>query len=537
MDLQNYITKAKNYLKDFRSLKNSELLGLLDEDLSLFQKVRRELTNEDSLLHDDLGFYFPVGWPLPYEWPVAIDSAFISEDTETDKRMRASGILEMLPDEWRDGKFLDFGCGEGHLASQAATVTKSYGYDIKKTWVDNENCSINWKEIKSNGPYDFILMFDVFDHIEGDLNNTIARLKDVLSPDGLIWARCHPWSSRHGGHVYNVSNKAYAHLAFSQEDLIKYGAESDCVLKEHDPLSFYWQKFKDFNVSKETITLQSLENYFLQPSVYNRITDFWSEKKYIKGRSSPPFSCGKTLTDSYGCFRKSQPTSVGSTQPNNFGLFDFHGNVWEWCEDVHKPYTCFDCVSHDPLVTSSEIGANYVIRGGGCWDLADDCRSACRKHSMMSGARNPDLGFRVAMEANGREDAKTVLDGVVLVRIPAGVFMMGSPASETGRYPEYEQQHAVRITKPFYMSAHPITQQQFQSTMGHNNSEHKGDRLPVTNVNLDDAHAFCKSFSSKHGVSVRLPTEAEWEYSCRGQGLNNCVEDILSIQFVDFILR
>ena len=63
--------------------------------------------------------------------------------------------------------------------------------------------------------------------------------------------------------------------------------------------------------------------------------------------------------------------------------------------------------------------------------------------------------------------------GVVLVPIPPGEFMMGSPESEAGRS-DNETQHRVRITKPFYLSATEVTQSQYEHVMGNNPSLHKG---------------------------------------------------------------
>ncbi|MEN9671975.1 MAG: hypothetical protein RL553_240, partial [Planctomycetota bacterium] len=101
-----------------------------------------------------------------------------------------------------------------------------------------------------------------------------------------------------------------------------------------------------------------------------------------------------------------------------------------------------------------------------------------------------------------------------MVLIPAGRFMMGSPASEKGRF-DYETQHEVTLTKPFYMGKYEITQKQYEAVMGDNQSYTKGANLPVTYVSWDDSQDFIKKLNAKTNGGYRLPTEAEWEFACR----------------------
>ena len=98
---------------------------------------------------------------------------------------------------------------------------------------------------------------------------------------------------------------------------------------------------------------------------------------------------------------------------------------------------------------------------------------------------------------------------------PPGTFLMGSPKSEKGRS-EREIQHEVQLTKGFYVGVHPVTQSEYQAVMGTNSSYFKGTNLPVERVSWDDAQAFCTKVREQTGQAVRLPTEAEWEYACRG---------------------
>jgi formylglycine-generating enzyme required for sulfatase activity len=125
--------------------------------------------------------------------------------------------------------------------------------------------------------------------------------------------------------------------------------------------------------------------------------------------------------------------------------------------------------------------------------------------------------------------------GMTLLRIPKGTFLMGSPLAERERK-QNETQHEVRLTRPFYLGAHPVTQEQYQAVMGANPSHFSRTgagklyvqttadaelkRFPVENVSWEDAVGFCRKLSELPeekglGRVYRLPTEAEWEYACR----------------------
>jgi len=102
-----------------------------------------------------------------------------------------------------------------------------------------------------------------------------------------------------------------------------------------------------------------------------------------------------------------------------------------------------------------------------------------------------------------------------LVLIRPGKFMMGSPDSEQGRNANEGPQHGVVITKPFYMGVTEVTQAQYEAVMGTNPSAFKGPANPVDSVKWYETVHFCRKLSEKTGKTVRLPTEAEWEYACR----------------------
>ena len=115
-------------------------------------------------------------------------------------------------------------------------------------------------------------------------------------------------------------------------------------------------------------------------------------------------------------------------------------------------------------------------------------------------AKELDLGGEVRIE---------------LVSIPAGEFMMGSPAGEADRDGDEGPAHKVRLPDSFYLSACPVTQAQYEWVMGDNPSEIPDPDHPVETVSWEEALAFCRELSTRTGSTVRLPTEAEWEYACR----------------------
>jgi len=131
---------------------------------------------------------------------------------------------------------------------------------------------------------------------------------------------------------------------------------------------------------------------------------------------------------------------------------------------------------------------------------------------------------------------------VFLNAFPPATFTMGSPSSEPGRDSD-ETQHQVTLTRSFYVSQYEVTQSEWESVMGWNESDFRGSSRPVERVTWYDAVSYCNkrsqaegltpaytitgaSYSGNHIVSAtvswnqsaagyRLLTEAEWEYACR----------------------
>jgi formylglycine-generating enzyme required for sulfatase activity len=215
---------------------------------------------------------------------------------------------------------------------------------------------------------------------------------------------------------------------------------------------------------------------------------------------------------------------------NAFGLYDMHGNVWEWCHDYFDPDYYKQSPEQDPQGAAS--GSRRVYRGGTWFSDSRDARSALRG-SFGAGYSDSDFGFRVVRELDDSSQSTppplpptapaiesiTNTIGMTLNEIPAGTFMMGSPEGEEGRQ-DNETQHKVTISKAFYMQTAEVTQGQWKEVMGTEPWKGKGNvkegpNYAASHVSWNDAVAYCETLSEKEGNTYRLPTEAEWEYACR----------------------
>jgi formylglycine-generating enzyme required for sulfatase activity len=122
--------------------------------------------------------------------------------------------------------------------------------------------------------------------------------------------------------------------------------------------------------------------------------------------------------------------------------------------------------------------------------------------------------------------------GIELVPIPAGSFYMGSPNDDKDALDDERPQHKVTISQPFYLGKYKVTRGQFRrfvEATHHVTEAEKAkdgntwkdtgfpqtDEHPVVLVSWNDADAYCRWLAEKTGATVRLPYEAEWEYSCR----------------------
>lgn len=221
------------------------------------------------------------------DWPQAVDPAAVCL-TEDQQRTRAENILLLIISEYiKDQKFLDFGCGkEGYVvwAGQTQGAKLSVGYDVDLKPMQKENVLLtgDLAEVKKHAPYDIILLHDVLDHIV--LVDPITALKQVRSlcdHNTRVYVRNHPWSSRHGGHLYTQTNKAYLHLVLDDIELTRLGGWTcEPNVKVTKPMETYryWFQESGFAINSETAIKTNVEPFFLRPShLKDRLLANWGD--------------------------------------------------------------------------------------------------------------------------------------------------------------------------------------------------------------------------------------------------------------------
>lgn len=207
-------------------------------------------------------------------WPEAVPGHLAAKPTAEDQINRANAVLDMMIDRSTEGThFLDFGCGDGWVAKEMTRrgVASSTGFDLLPSDNWNQHKGVTFTNVfKDLNPdsYDIIMLYDVLDHCE-DPVGLMKQVHSLMKRNGIVYARCHPWSSKHASHLYKSGlNRAYIHLFLTWEELIELGHTPMFTRQEKNALEAYrwWASSNNFRIVKEQLHTEPVHEFFLVPA-------------------------------------------------------------------------------------------------------------------------------------------------------------------------------------------------------------------------------------------------------------------------------
>lgn len=219
------------------------------------------------------------------------------------------------------------------------------------------------------------------------------------------------------------------------------------------------------------------------------------------------------------------PLPVASYDANGYGMYDVHGNVWEWTKDCSE----------------LDRGVQFCKVRGGSWDNHEQWKlRADYWEYFQAGLVAPTVGFRVVREVDLGEaekndhlkDCETCPEMVIIkqgsVRLRKQQPSEGEacPPSEAAPLTGYDPVKAFAIGKT------EITVRNWKSCLSGakdacnklQGDEQSDEDRPVVYVRLEDAEAYVKWLKGETGKTYRLPTSAEWEYAAKGGQTESCYQ-------------
>ena len=278
---------STNFQKNVNNTSNIKETPIVDIDVESFDALKKALESE--------------------KWPEAVNPNLICDPSnENDKLERGRGIVElMIEPDLKGLKVLDMGCGEGHVAFVSSEYEPMVvvGYDIEENekWKEFKKDGLiyttNFNEVLAEGPFNVIVLFDVLDHVKNETPiDLLKKAKDALAPDGQIYMRCHPYTSKHATHLYHQLNKAFVHLVFTDEEL-KQLVKDNKYVEDNIGVTTPMKTYQTFiensgltQVHRREIT-SKVDPFFKIPRIAERIMQKTKSKQF------PEFQLGLDFID------------------------------------------------------------------------------------------------------------------------------------------------------------------------------------------------------------------------------------------------
>jgi len=142
----------------------------------------------------------------------------------------------------------------------------------------------------------------------------------------------------------------------------------------------------------KTVTWNRNSNGSLETSGYRLPTE--AEWEYAcRAGTTTAYNTGSNFTDNTGWYEKNSRKKthpVGEKPANIYGLFDMHGNVWEWCWDWYGDYP--SGAQTDP---TGAVSGDFRVTRGGSWNISSECTRSANRRSVDPSIRYKNIGFRV----------------------------------------------------------------------------------------------------------------------------------------------
>ena len=300
-------------------------------------------------------------------------------------------------------------------------------------------------------------------------------------------------------------------LLASGQDYLKQA--NDCFDKgDYECAKKNYSLFKDFDGSKDvSVEIQKSDECYKTLIVAD---DYFKDKEYGKARDRYKTVLDKNPKDAYAkkqydqCRMELPATTLRvaplklifqsqggidsikvSTNADNYYVDSLPG----WCSVINKQSDGFS-IKCDSLDSSSLHEGYFDVKAGG-------------KSERISVTQLKDDYTETAKSLN-----------LKMIYVKGGTFTMGCTPEQGNDCNDNEKPaHQVTVSN-FYIGKYEVTQAQWKAIMGVNPSPSNitGDNLPVSNVSWMDVQEFIHRLNELTGKQYRLPTEAEWEYACRG---------------------